>query len=344
MNKCYPEQPSVHTEEGERAHELAAIFLRGEEVDTSLYAQEMIDAAKMYADDVNAVRDDNTAPLHIEQTIKEDVISTANFGTPDTWFYSTSLNRLFVWDFKYGHRGVSPFLNWQGVNYFALIVSTLNKAGITPKTLEFRIIQPRAFLNDGPIRSWCITFESFCQYREQLRANANKCITSPTLNAGPHCRDCKARHACEALREEALWAAEYVFEPIPREPSPDQLGRELSILTIAEKAIGHLKAGIEAQVESLIKDGNIIPGWSMERGRGSRKWAASDMEILQYAEVLGIDITKEPAPITPAQAKNAGFPEGLINQLSMHVPGAKKLAKIDVNEQSARLFGPAETK
>ena len=351
MKRLMPERSSDEANEGTQAHELASYRLNGEMVDPTLYCQEMIDAVNLYVDDVSQKHppmpyDREKALEHrdfawmswgSEEMVRNDSIHADNFGTVDAWFHSVD-GTLTLWDFKYGFREVDAFENLQCLNYAALIIAG-PLAGKTVSTIHIRIIQPRAFRRD-PIDTWTLSRDEAEVYFNQLRAGAIRAMTPDApLCAGNHCRDCEAKHRCSALQEASLWSSDYVHATAPTDLSIDDLSRELTILTIAEKALGYRKAGIEAQVEQLLKDGAVFPDWALESKQGKLTWDADPEDIINYGKMFGLDLAKQTVSITAPQAIKAGLPQEIAHMFASRKSGSIKLVNSDINDSMKRLFG-----
>jgi hypothetical protein len=341
MRRAIPETQSDAASEGQEAHELASSLLTGVAVDTSLYPQEMIDAVGIYTHEVNKASLCGGSMWGAEQMLQNDTIHPENFGTVDSWHYDADIKTLTVWDFKYGHMEVEAFENYQCLNYAALILAG-PLASHHVEQINIRIIQPRAFRGD-PVDSWCLTRGEAEQYFNQLRRAAALAMSPDApLCSGGHCRYCEVKLQCHALQEVALWASEYTHSASPMGLSVDELGRELTILSVAEKALNFRKMGVEAQVEQLLKDGKIVPGWALESSSGRLEWVADSKMIIEYGKLFGLNLAKETQSITPAQAIKLGLPTEVAHMFATRKAGSIKLTKSDLNASMKRAFGSGQ--
>ena len=127
-----------------------------------------------------------------------------------------------------------------------------------------------------------------------------------------------------------------VYRAEPYELGDAALGAQLTILKRAEAAIGNRLTALESQIESKIRAGGMIPGWSLERGAaGKLAWTKSEAEVLALGELLGLCLAK---PMTPTQAGKAGLPKDLLAAYASRSAGSLKLTKASTT-LAAKIFG-----
>lgn len=276
-----------------------------------IISDEMFEAAWEYANDVvREIRQYPGATWAVEQQLKAPRIHAKSFGTTDAFLYAPDDNRLIVWDYKYGYKEVEAFENWQGINYVAGLFDMLGIDGMVDQRLrvDIRIVQPRAFHRDGPIRSWKVLGSDLRGHINQLSNAAHEALSeNAKTRSGEHCTYCNARHACPAALNAGLGMYEAVNKPIPAELTPEQLGTQLAIVKRARKQLEYLESGYEEQLKSLIRGGSNVPGWSVEQGVGKRQWSKPVDEILKLGELMGIDLREPVKAISPAQAEKKGI-------------------------------------
>ncbi len=324
----FPEEESEATRDGEASHWLGETLIQmgvamhvtpsvrdglvGQAAPNGvIISDEMFEAAWEYANDVvREVKKYPGAIWAVEQQLKAPRIHAESFGTTDAYLYVPTDNRLIVWDYKYGHKIVEAFENWQGINYVAGLFELLNIDGLADQTLrvDIRIVQPRAFHRDGAIRSWKFLGSDIRSHINQLSNAAHEALSeNARTRSGEHCIYCNARHACPAALDAGLGMYEAVNKPIPAELTPEQLGTQLAIVKRARKQLGYLESGYEEQLKSLIRGGTAVAGWSVEQGVGKRQWSKSTDEILKLGDLMGIDLREPVKAISPAQAEKKGI-------------------------------------
>lgn len=318
--------------------------------------QEMLDSAAMFANDVM-----NTLGLHwraiaeVEKPVKiPRVHPTHNWGTPDcrAWVYGVAPldTLLYIWDLKYGHGIVEVFENDQLIDYAAGCLSEMNErrgaAGLpaiseSNVTVIMRIVQPRAYHPDGPIREWRIKATDLRPYVHALAMAADE-ATGPNPQCRPvatACEHCKARHACEALQRAVYRGMDIVHRAQSVEMSPAAIGLELRMLHEIQGLMEARRTGLEQQVESMFLAGKSVPHWTMKPGQSREKWRdGKAAEIIALGKMYGIDVTAPPEAITPKQAKDKGLPADIVAAYSFRPPSAKKLV-IDDGSEARRVFG-----
>lgn len=306
-----------------------------------MFTEEMHDAAVVYARSVGSLWTGDCMQ-GTETPLKMASIHPLAYGTCDAWVYLPETGTLYVIDFKYGHGIVEVFENYQLILYVAGVIDELSKRGVQvvgSLRVIMRIVQPRAWHEDGEIRDWEIDAADLLPYFETLRRNAHIALSDAAhVVSGEHCKNCTGRHACKAAQRAALFCVDYVGKPTPLELDGDALGSEFALMKRAESAIKNRLSGLEAQAEGILKTGGTVRGLTLAPGRGSTKWSHEADELFALGDMMGIELRKPTTTITPTQAKTAGLDAGLVAAYSEKIPGKLKV-KIDNNNKAIRIFG-----
>ena len=296
--------------------------------------QEMVNAVNVYVKEVLATLQQNggkLGDLMVEHSVSIDWIHPNNKGTLDCGAHliTHTGNILRVWDFKYGWGLVDP-KTWQLINYGLGIVYGLPN-DVLPTHIEFCIVQPRPYHRDGPIRKERITVQELYKLGEHVYNSAhNATSTSPRLSTGPHCDNCRGRHDCEALSNMTQRCREIIENTVPLDIPNNKIGRELELLTELEKLIKARKTGLESQITAKINNGNYIEGWTLEPGRGTRKWRGDNDTVREFGKLFNVDLSVD-GVLTPAQAEKKGIDRKILNNFIKKIPGALKLTPQDNN-------------
>lgn len=354
LEQQFPEtEQGPEAADGEATHWGAAEMLGGRMVDESerapngvLLTQEMAEAIDLYYDDVvSALAPFQMTPVMgaIESPVTIARIHSECWGTPDYRVWVPGNLRggrplLMLWDFKFGHRDVPVFENYQLVGYVAGCLEATNLPD-TDVDVEVRIVQPRSYHRDGPVRRWAFK-GSDIRALVNIASNAAHAAlgADPKAHVGPECRDCRARHACPALQAAAASACDEAGKAQPFALPPAALGVELRYLKRAEELLKARITGLEEQVVGLQRSGVNVPHWRIEQGSGRRKWAKPTAEILALGSMFQIDLGKPPEPITPVQAVAKGLPEALLSTFTVQPRGAASLVPDD-GSTARRIFG-----
>ena len=267
-------------------------------------------------------------------------IHADNWGTPDCWIIDRARRTIHIIDYKFGHRHVEVFENWQLINYAAGVFNAVELTGIEEQafSVHLTIIQPRSYHSDGPIRTWSLSAVDLRGYFNQLKMAAEKAtVPDAKCTTGSECQDCTARHACPALQAQGYWAIEKSTDAIPFDLPAGALGRELKLVQDAIERLKSRASGMEYEVLARIKQGAAIPGWMAQQGQGREKWAMPLPEVIALGQMMGVDISK-PGAVTPKQAIKAGLPAELVKQYSETPFGEIKLVP-DTVSASRRIFG-----
>lgn len=338
-------------EAGEKAHWVFAQMLEGwaPEVlmaEDKAVTQEMIEGAQMLLDDVRATLESHgltlssRADLMVEKHTHARRIHPECWGTLDLrlWVYlGEGRSVLYIWDYKYGHKHVEVFENKQLVCYAA---GELDDATDEAQcTLVLRIVQPRSYHRDGPIREWRLRAADLEPYAFALSMAAEE-ATSPGAECKPQadaCENCKARHACPALQRAAFRGMDLAHQAQADVMAPAAMGLELRYLMEAQSLMNARITGLQQQVESTLRQGQSVPHWTLRPGASRLGWTAPIAEVVAAGDMLGVDLRKPADAITPTQAKKAGFPPALIGAYAAAPSGAMKL-ELDDGTSARRIF------
>lgn len=352
MEQRFPEgEQTPEALEGEAAHWVAAEMLMGREhpvgtrTPQGLFVTvEMIEGAGIMADDVDAelqqfgMAADSGA---IESSVSIPRTHELCHGTPDyrNWLPTRPRPTLLLYDYKFGHRHVEAFENWQLMDYVSGCISA-TRLRDTEVDVICKIVQPRAFHRDGPVRTWRFNAADIrAQVNIRHMAAIEALGPNPRAMSGPHCRDCRARHACEAFGRSVYAAMDYAGKALPLEMSPEAMGVELVMIDAALKRLDARKTGLQQQVESTIKQGRAVPHWSLEAGKGRERWTVPDSTVIAIGAALGVNVAKPPEAITPKQAAKAGLPLHAMPTL-VETPRTALALVRDDGSKARRVFAP----
>ena len=329
LQEHVPEQPDTEElAEGKAAHHVAAVALeRGidggfkvgdqftYEGRTWTVDQDMYDGAALY---VEACQ--HGPGGQIEQSIAIPRIHADCSGTPDYWrfFPNETPWRLRVTDYKYGHRYVDPFENLQaGAGYACGVLTSLGvSSGDDTIVVEIVIVQPRSFHKNGPVQVWTTTPFRLNELVQKTRKSVEQALTAnPPTQTGSHCLDCAASHICSTLRAAASHVVDYSGKAEVTDLIIEAAAVELRVLDDAAKRLEARRTGLAAQVEVELLNGKSVPYWKLEPRRAKLDWNADVTvdEVAAMGDLIGVDVRKPPALLTPTQAKNAGVPESVLD-------------------------------
>lgn len=307
--------------------------------------EDMLDGAALFASAVHPAG-------RFEQTVKIPDIPDC-WGTPDYFYYTGPLPKgeypfLDVTDYKYGHRPVEVFENLQLAAYAIGVLALLSQA---PEPISLgmevwlRIVQPRAYHTDGPVRVWKTHVAALREFVASriVPAVQEALGTNPRTVAGGHCLNCRARASCETLRYSAATVVDFAGTVEPQELSPAAMGQELRILSAAQALLNARYEGLHAQAENLARAGHAIPWWSLQPGRGSFAWEEDTQDmVMGAAKMMGIDVLKPAALVTPTQAIKQGLAKEVVESFATRRTGKLSL-KPDDTTAFRKVFGANNT-
>lgn len=347
MLASYPKPDSEESQLGTAAHEVAFYMLEAQSLSPlhdagSMLAiasngvpvdDEMVEAAEVYYSDViNIVPD--LQGLHLEARIECPSINDQTWGTPDCWYLSQRGNgrrwTLTIWDYKYGHRYVDVFENWQLIEYAAGILDALNITGLddTELWVDMRVVQPRCFVGGSPVRNWLVRASDLRGYFNEARAFEERSLDpNSRARSNPNCRDC-VPGMCSAAQAAGYNAIDVSLDPQPFALPPEALSLELRKLRRAKQAIEARTVGLEEQAVAFIRGGTLVPGFALQSSQGSLKWNVEEEQVFITGEMLDVELSKRKA-ITPTQAIKAGLPKELVETMAFRPTGELKLVEDD---------------
>lgn len=315
-------------EEGTRLHDLAARVLDKED---------SFGLGDLSEDDAAIVQPyvatlEGASPLYVELHRHRDVGPYRLQGTPDA--VDVGREYLTVTDLKTGWGIVSAEENWQLLCYAWMwepAVPWIQK-------FRLRIVQPRPWHRDGPVREWTLTRAQLEEYGKRISAAVTGVHVSPQYAAGPGCKYCPRAATCPELRQTSLTDVDHYADGSADLPD-DAIAGELAALRAAAKRIELRADALEEHAIAKIKRGANIRGLATYQEMGRLNWDVPDDKALDLIETFtGRDLTKKSAP-TPTQALKAGIPGDIIEHLASRKPGKLKLTT-NPQQQAQKAFGP----
>jgi len=300
-----------------------------------LVTDEMLDGAELYVDTVRGMVPDGVK-LYVEYKLTmSKVVHEENWGTPDTFALGTEA--LWLFDYKYGHRYVEEFENWQLIDYVGGIYESCGCRHRDDFPVHITIVQPRVFNRGKPVRTWSTTIGALQTYWAKLAAAAPiaMCDDAPCV-PGDWCEFCNGRHACEALQRTALAATDAAYSSIPLVLPPLAAARELRAMQRAASMLEARVTGLQQQLLDLCKAGVNVPHYAIERAQGRQRWIRPLPEVIALGQMFGLKLDK-PAAITPKQAIKAGVPAGVVAQMSDEPLGEWRLVEV-TTDKARKIF------
>lgn len=371
LEAAYPEtEEDESAAEGTAAHHAGAEMLLGREPGTVapngvVLTEEMLDGAQMWVDDVRSIgapaselqveqrvymprimdelvtcRDCSGAGLDLTGCSCETCAGTGKvlvqaYGTPDTWLFVPSTGTVYVWDFKFGHGVVEHFENWQLIAYVCGILDLLGIDGRNDEHIwcDLRVVQPRAYHREGRVRSWRVRASDLRGYFNRLNLAAHAAMRpGAATRTGSYCLHCNAAANCETLRKAVTHAADWLGGSSPEELPARAAGEEMELLEHLATLVKARRTARTADLSARLRRGEGVPGWCLENTTGAKAWKPEDKDkVIALGPLLGLDLAKAPAPITPTQAlalaKKKGVDASVIFDYA-HTPSTgQKLAR-----------------
>lgn len=330
--RATPLPDSDEHKEGTAAHWLCDLYVKGRNVPEGSPApngervtREMIDAAILWRDTVGfgGMSETPTQAIRIHPT--------DCWGTPDWRKWDPAALRLTVADFKFGHKFVEVWENWQLLAATCAMLDEIGATGLdeTAISVELIVVQPRSYHREGPVRRKTYQAVELRSYFNIMFNSTHEALgPDPSLHTGPECTYCPARHECPQLQAESMALVEYSEIAEPHTLTPTALGRELTVVEDAIKTLEARRTGLAAQAEALIARGERVAGYALEAKQGNLRWLGTTDEVIAFGASLGVDLRKPPEVITPTQSVSRKLLDAPIRDAYSERPTSLKLARI----------------
>lgn len=348
--------------EGRASHEVAAMIFASFQGDGELgiskkivgttsadgivINDEMYDCALEYSNDVLKVANQLGAMRNIqyEHTVPADFVAHGTYCVIDGSIWHPGTMTLYLWDYKYGHRLVEAFENYQLIIEANAILEQLGVNGHLDQQIKvvMRVVQPRCFSGEGPIREWAVTASELRGYVNLAVTAANEALTdTPRCKTGSWCITCDGRHGCDTLTRAACSAMDYIETARGIGLSGHNLGIALKNMHRAQDLLKAKLSGLEEQAIAEIRSGQHVTGYTAEQGYGRERWRKGTPhdEIIMMADMLGVDVRKPVELDTPSQARKKGLDESVIAEYSETPKAAMKLKPVNT-DKARQVFKP----
>lgn len=240
--------------------------------------------------------------------------------------------KLYLWDYKFGHQVVEARDNYQMVCYYAQLVEELQISGIIDQNIDvhIRIVQPRAYRREGPVREWKVKASDLRAHINLLHHQAHKALEPDAETvAGAHCMDCKAAGDCETLKRGAQHAMKFAGQSQRDGMATDDEVFELTLINDAYAMLKARKKGRENSITAKLEAGEHVAGFALERGYGREKIAEEHHEaVKQLGAAFGVDVTKTTLQ-TPNQIAALGIEKEYLAPYIIKPVGEAKLVEAD---------------
>ncbi len=367
LQEQVPPLPDTDEEaEGKAAHWVAMMYAAGKDHGLEVGTQwvyegrrftvdaDMVAGAIMYKRAIGGFHSN----LRLEDPVRVSRVHPEHcWGTPDAWrFFEDARNAwlecppeispvlfargmikiLRVADYKYGHRYVEVFENYQvGAGYAIGVMERLNLDDLDPNLwIEMCIIQPRCYQAEGPVRWWRVQ-ASALRGPVNIASNAAHAAlgANPIATTNDSCIDCRARHVCKTLQYATGALVDFSSTGEVVEMPHEAIGTELAIVQDAMQRLKARETGLAAQAEALMRQGKPVSFFHMERGQSRLTYFdnVNADEVIGLGELLSLDLRKKlerkDLLVTPTQALQLGLDAETMKSYAHRPPAALKLAR-----------------
>lgn len=312
MERDLPNETSVYAAEGTAAHALGEQCLltdrepaeySGETMEGFTVDAEMISAVETYVEYCRPLMGRHM----VEKKFDLPFLGDGEKGTSD--FTALHEGVLHVVDYKHG-KGVpvDAIGNIQGMCYGLGAAKNFDKDKW--HTLRITIVQPRAYHDDGPIRTWDIPRDELFDYMMNFAAAAKRTEDPEApLCVGPWCRFCKAKVKCPAQAKHAQEMMEMDFAEPTSKPIPVNLLTDEQIVDLVLNKIKIIEQwcqSVKDYAQKQAEAGDALPGTKLVHTRSVRMWKDAQQAEAILREKFGDDVYEKKFVTAPKFEKIVG--------------------------------------
>lgn len=342
--------------EGNAAHHLLAQRLWGVvlevgalDPDGTPITAEMFECTDVFVRDVEALR---AAYPDLEELTEERVYMPMvhprlNWGRADWFAISRKARKVWLKDYKNGHRFVDAWENWQLADYLLGVLNHFQIPDAAFWSADLAIYQPRSYHPEGPVKTWPVEGSRFVDIGAKLAAAATEAASpNPQMRSGSYCGDCSGATKCPAFARSVENGIDVSLRGVPQEMDNAARGTFRTMIASAIKRLEGMATGLDADIEAALRSGASVPGWELKPGQPRLAWTATMPELLALAEMIGTPIFKKEMlgdqpiyfdPITPKKAIDLGIDEAVIMEYAKRPPAGLKVAQTD-KSSAAKAF------
>ena len=291
--------------EGTAAHEfLARILVSGQDAWEMIgqvaengveCTEEIANAIQVFADTVRPDFAHASRPRILIEFPVSSPVHPAFYGTLDNGVVNEAEHHVFINDYKHGVGVTVEVDDNPQLKYYAFgLLENVHPVDDDWK-VTLRIIQPRGFHTEGPVREWSTTAGAIRAWVHEVLVPAMWATELDNdLLAGPWCRFCPAKLVCPMLT--GLFRAAATIDPATVvELSNDSLGSDRT-LWAAVKLYG---AALEAETLRRLQLGYPVKGNKLVAKKADRVWKPQAQVL--FVSRFGRAAQTEPELKSPAQ-------------------------------------------
>lgn len=280
--------------------------------------------------------------LLLEKSIPCTLVPGVRTVKPDAVVFDHRNFILHIFDLKSGFKSVQAANNEQLIIY-GLVLANYFGIGFNDERIriQFHIVQPKDYCKKSPDDVWEISMYELSQLAKRIELAALDALEQNAVcSVGPWCAKCDAKGGCGAFGRVSATIAEIVMDDATGEMverTPGRIAAEVDLLSAALRTIEQRLAGVVMEGEELLRQGQRIPHYTIDRGAGSENWSVSDPVVIETLKPFGVDPMRL---CTPNQLRKKGeLPDAVIDMLSKRTPGKAKFKRIKTANIAAAFEG-----
>lgn len=345
MARGHDKGDSEYSVEGHAAHAVAEYCLISGADAWTLVGKEYVDSTNQFVDRSNTPTEGrievtknmaDAVQVYLNSARQERAFVCSTYGECKEYversFHCPSLHPLYygradrvthyartlvVTDYKHGVGVVVEADDNTQMKYYAGgVLESLHLWGKVDKII-LRIVQPRAFHFDGPIREWETTpaelkawlydtllpgmraAETFLSmsYTDIMRWHEE---VAPVIVPGEHCRFCPVRGCCPAMVEVAAELEDIMAKAKDLGGAPNLSNDEVGRVLVLNEALKIFIKAVQETGYARASNGATIPGCKMVKARANRVWREDEDVQAEAIKLFGDDAFTMPTLKSPA--------------------------------------------
>jgi len=358
LSQGIKDEESEFSEEGTRAHELAADCIKsGSDAwefidDKKGVSKDMADAIQVYLNDVRKW-DEQEGENWVEAGFDIPEVHKHFRGIVDYAKLITisSGPALRLWDYKHGIGVVVEVEGNSQLKYYGvgMILKIKKELQIDVGKVFFTIVQPRSFHADGPVRQVVYTSEELFDWAQDVLLPAmKKAETSTETIDGEHCRFCPVRlRKCPALekRVEEIGVKTYFGDEGDVSKVDSLSNAQVSHYLDLMDKVKIVGKAISTVAYQRLQAGQKIPGRKLVSGKSNRVWK-EDAEQALNSKFKEQAFEKKKL-LSPAQIEKLPGGKDLAAEYAFKPPAKLTMVlesdkRAAINTDTKSLFTPTE--
>lgn len=224
-------------------------------------------------------------------------------GTVDVQMYADNVLELIDYKDGINDAWVSALMQMEQYAVGVLAGFALTRTPYPFDKVVLTVIQPKLVMFGGEvIRSMSYSVQEILDIVPILIAEgaATEAPDAALVPGEGQCKYCRAKGSCSALASNVMKEIGVMFHPVVERSALDVAQQsankdpstmdnaQLAQIMEAAPLMRQLLEGVEGEVMRRVRAGQVVPGFKVVTGRGSRSWSVSDDDMATRLVKMGV--------------------------------------------------------